>query len=75
MADQTKFCGIEVAIQMGKPVGSPKGVIMGIPHEIEDEEILEALKTQGITAAKRICKNPSSLDSIHRRVQLLLPSK
>ena len=29
---------------------------MGIPHELEDKEILEALTTQGITAAKRILK-------------------
>ena len=30
--------------------------IMGIPHELEDKEILKALSTQGITAAKRILK-------------------
>ena len=27
MTNETKFCGIEVAITMGRPVGSPKGVL------------------------------------------------
>ena len=53
MTNETKFCGIEVAITMGRPVGSPKSWEL---HELEDKEILKALSTQGITAAKRILK-------------------
>ena len=57
MADQVKFCGMDVTITMGKPDGSPKKcVIMGIPHVIADKEILEASSSQGAIDAKRITK-------------------
>ena len=75
MADQTKFCGIEVTIKMGKPIGSPKGVIMGIPHEVEDEEILAALKPQGITAAKRISKKVGGQIQKTMAIQITFKSK
>jgi len=59
MTSHTKFGGIDVAITLGKPSFSIKGVIMGIPHDVEDKEIQDYLKSQGITAAKRIMKRVS----------------
>ena len=57
MTDAVKFANIDVSITLGKPDGPPKkGVIMGIPHDVSDEEILEALAEQGVCTAKRITK-------------------
>ena len=57
MADQVKFCCMDVTVTMGKPDGSPKKcVIMGIPHKITDKGIVEALSSQGAVDAKRITK-------------------
>lgn len=44
MTSHTKFGGIDVAITLGKPSFSIKGVIMGIPHDIEDKDIFGALQ-------------------------------
>ena len=75
MANETKFCGVEVTITMGRPVGSAKGVIMGIPHELEDEEILAALSNQGITAAKRIQKKVGGQLQKTTAIQLTFKTK
>ena len=75
MANKTKFGGIDVAITLGKPVGSIKGVIMGIPHEVEDEEIISALKGQGVTAAKRITKKVSGQAQKTTAIQLTFETK
>ena len=75
MARETKFGGIDVAITIGKPVGSIKGVIMGVPHEIEDKEIFKALESQGITATKRILKKVNGQSQKTTAIQLTFETK
>ena len=74
LTDQTKFCNIDVAVTLGKPMGSPiKGVIMGIPHDVEDKEILEALSEQGVSTASRITKKVNG--KVEKTMAILLTFK